>query len=126
MMRHNAKRSSRGGRQQSNNNQNGKKPNRMKVFDSNGPDARIRGTAYQITEKYETLAKDAEASGNVVLAENYRQHAEHYQRIINSFVDETPVVQSKNDDADDQSEDDLGLPASITGQASVETEMVSA
>ncbi len=81
-MRHNAKRSSnksRGGQ---------KKPNKMRVFESNGPDAKIRGTAYQITEKYETLAKDAETSGNHVLAENYRQHAEHYQRIINSFEEE--------------------------------------
>ena len=99
-MRHNAKRSTRGKPQ--------KKSNRMKVYDSNGPDARIRGTAWQVTEKYETLAKDAETSGNYVLAENYRQHAEHYQRIINSFADETPVsadgnkaVPSADDDMDD-------------------------
>lgn len=82
-MRHNAKRSS------NNKNRGGaRKPNKMRVYESNGPDAKIRGTAYQITEKYETLAKDAETSGNHVLAENYRQHAEHYQRIINSFDEE--------------------------------------
>ena len=68
----------------------------MKVYDSNGPDVRIRGTAWQVTEKYETLAKDAETSGNYVLAENYRQHGEHYQRIINSFVDEAPVSTDGN------------------------------
>lgn len=86
-MRHNAKRSTRGKPQ--------KKSNRMKVYDSNGPDVRIRGTAWQVTEKYEALAKDAETAGNYVLAENYRQHAEHYQRIINSFADETPVSADK-------------------------------
>lgn len=93
-MRHNAKRSARGKPQ--------KKNNKMKVFDSNGPDARIRGTAWQVTEKYEALAKDAETSGNYVLAENYRQHAEHYQRIINSFENETPVsADDKNEDVED-------------------------
>jgi hypothetical protein len=89
-MRHNAKRSSRGKQQ--------KKPNRMKVYYSNGPDVRIRGTAWQVTEKYDALAKDAETSGNYVLAENYRQHAEHYQRIINSFANETPVSADGNKD----------------------------
>ena len=67
----------------------------MRVYESNGPDVKIRGTAYQVTEKYEALAKDAETSGNIVLAENYRQHAEHYQRIISSFADETPVNADK-------------------------------
>ena len=92
-MRHNAKRSARGGKQQ-------KKSNRMKVYDSNGPDVRIRGTAWQVTEKYETLAKDAETSGNYVLAENYRQHAEHYQRIISAFENEKAVSADGNNDED--------------------------
>ncbi len=64
--------------------------NKATVFDSNGPDVRIRGTAFQIVEKYQTLAKDSAASGDRVLAENYLQHAEHYQRLISTWVDETP------------------------------------
>ncbi len=60
-------------------------PNKNKVFDSSGPEVRIRGTAFQIAEKYETLAKDATASGDIILAESYLQHAEHYQRIISSY-----------------------------------------
>jgi hypothetical protein len=93
-MRHNAKRQTRRKPQ-------GGKNNKMRVFDSNGPDARIRGTAWQVTEKYETLAMDAETSGNYVLAENYRQHAEHYQRLINSFDLENTQQreQQSNDDA---------------------------
>lgn len=89
-MRHNPKRSLRGGKPQQ------KKSSRTKVFDSNGPDVRIRGTAWQVTEKYDILAKDAETAGNYVLAENYRQHAEHYHRIINSFADEHPVSTDSN------------------------------
>jgi len=60
-------------------------------FDSNGPDVRIRGTAFQITEKYQALAKDATATGNTVLAESYLQHAEHYQRVINEIAAKAPT-----------------------------------
>lgn len=43
---------------------------------------KIRGTAAQVAEKYVALARDATASGDVITAENYLQHAEHYTRII--------------------------------------------
>ncbi len=62
--------------------------NKNKVFDSNGPDVRIRGTAYQIVEKYLALAKDSASAGDRVLAESYLQYAEHYQRVISSWEDE--------------------------------------
>lgn len=61
---------------------------RVQTFDSNGPDVRIRGNAYQINEKYTTLARDAMSSGDRVLAESYLQHAEHYQRMINEMTEE--------------------------------------
>ena len=54
-------------------------------FESNGPDVKIRGTPAHIADKYITLARDASASGDPVLAENYLQHAEHYNRIILAF-----------------------------------------
>jgi len=76
------------------NQQHGRKSNvppRMQVFDSNGPDVRIRGTAWQVNEKYLALAKDAAAVGDHIMAENYLQHAEHYQRIINSFNESNPT-----------------------------------
>lgn len=57
-------------------------PLRHQTFDSNGPDVRIRGNAFQIYEKYQALARDAQASGDRIAAENYLQHAEHYYRII--------------------------------------------
>jgi hypothetical protein len=61
---------------------------RVQTFDSNGPDVRIRGNAFQITEKYLTLARDAASSGDSSLAESYFQHAEHYQRMINEMNEE--------------------------------------
>lgn len=51
-------------------------------LESNGPDVKIRGTAAHIAEKYAALARDAQSSGDTVAAENYLQHAEHYNRII--------------------------------------------
>jgi hypothetical protein len=54
-------------------------------FESNGPDVKIRGTPAHIAEKYISLARDALSSGDPVLAENYLQHAEHYNRIIMAY-----------------------------------------
>ncbi len=58
-------------------------PARHQTFDSNGPSVRIRGSAFQVHEKYLTMARDAATSGDRVAAENFLQHAEHYFRIIN-------------------------------------------
>jgi len=66
-----------------NNNFNRKGGNPLtRTYDSSGPDVKIRGTAQHIAEKYAALARDAQSSGDRVIAENYLQHAEHYNRII--------------------------------------------
>jgi Domain of unknown function (DUF4167) len=52
------------------------------MYESNGPDIKIRGTASHIAEKYLQLARDAQSSGDPIAAENYYQHAEHYFRLI--------------------------------------------
>lgn len=62
-------------------------PPRHQTFDSNGPSVRIRGSAYQVHEKYLALARDAGSAGDRIAAENYLQHAEHYFRIINMDSD---------------------------------------
>ena len=59
--------------------------NRNHVFDSNGPDVRLRGTAQQLFEKYLQLGRDATGAGDRVTAEGYFQHAEHYFRILNAM-----------------------------------------
>ncbi|WGR94443.1 DUF4167 domain-containing protein [Bradyrhizobium sp. ISRA443] len=64
-----------------NNNRRGQNP-LTRVYESNGPDIKIRGTASHVAEKYVQLARDARSSGDPVAAENYYQHAEHYYRII--------------------------------------------
>ncbi len=59
--------------------------NRNHVFDSSGPDLRVRGTAQQLFEKYLQLGRDANSSSDRVMAESYFQHAEHYFRIVNAM-----------------------------------------
>jgi hypothetical protein len=64
-------------------NNNRKGPNPLsRTYESNGPDVKIRGTAHHIGEKYLQLARDAQSSGDPVMAESYLQHAEHYFRLI--------------------------------------------
>jgi hypothetical protein len=71
------------GRSNNNNNNNRKSSNPLtRVYESNGPDVKIRGTASHVAEKYIQLARDSQASGDPVAAENYYQHAEHYFRMI--------------------------------------------
>ncbi|MBV9551015.1 MAG: DUF4167 domain-containing protein [Alphaproteobacteria bacterium] len=69
-----------GGGGHNNNSGGGFNPNR--AYDSNGPEVKIRGTASHIYEKYLQLARDANSTGDRVMAENYLQHAEHYYRIV--------------------------------------------
>ena len=53
-----------------------------RVFDSSGPEGKVRGTPQQIIDKYNQLARDAQLSGDRVAAENFQQHAEHYLRLL--------------------------------------------
>lgn len=63
-----------------NNNSGGNVVNR--VFDSSGPEGKVRGTPAQIIDKYNQLARDAQLSGDRVATENFQQHAEHYLRLL--------------------------------------------
>jgi hypothetical protein len=59
-------------------------PQHNQIFDSNGPDIKIRGGAHQIFERYVALAREAAIGDDRVAAENFYQHAEHYFRINNA------------------------------------------
>jgi len=98
-----------GGGGNNNNNNNRKGPNPLtRNYESNGPDVKIRGSAQQIAEKYATLARDAQSSGDRVMAENYLQHAEHYNRIIAAAQAQMPIqnTQQNRDDFDDDGDED--------------------
>ncbi|MGY8707195.1 DUF4167 domain-containing protein [Bradyrhizobium sp. 18BD] len=99
-------------RNNNNNNNNRRGQNPMtRVYESNGPDIKIRGTASHIAEKYLQLARDARSSGDPVAAENYYQHAEHYFRMIAAAQEQFRQNQQPRGDepastSTDDSEDD--------------------
>jgi hypothetical protein len=93
-----------------------------RVYESNGPDVKIRGTAHHVAEKYLQLARDAQSSGDPVTAENHFQHAEHYLRLIaaaqEQFRAQNPYYQAQpapgtttGDDALDSDGEGGGQPA---------------
>jgi len=85
---------------------NRKGPNPLtRSYESNGPDVKIRGTAQQIAEKYAALARDAQSSGDRVMAENYLQHAEHYNRLIAAAQAQMQPQQNMRDMRDETDED---------------------
>jgi hypothetical protein len=95
----------------SNNNNNRRGQNPMtRVFESNGPDIKIRGTASHVAEKYVQLARDARSSGDPVAAENYYQHAEHYFRLIaaaqEQFRQNQPQPRTDNEMPPEEGEDE--------------------
>jgi hypothetical protein len=90
-----------------------------RVYESNGPDVKIRGSATHVAEKYVQLARDAQASGDPVAAENYYQHAEHYFRLIAAAQEQyrqsqpyyrPETADARSDEGYDDGEDD-GMPA---------------
>jgi len=64
-----------------------------RVFDSSGPEGKVRGTPQQIIEKYQALARDAQLSNDRVAAENFLQHAEHYTRMLGEAMRELAAEQ---------------------------------
>ncbi|WP_425532156.1 DUF4167 domain-containing protein [Bartonella apis] len=90
-----------------NNNNNRRGPNPLsRNYESNGPDVKIRGNAQHIADKYTALARDAQAAGDRVMAENYLQHAEHYVRIILAAQAQMPQPIQREELIDDDEEDE--------------------
>jgi hypothetical protein len=90
-----------------------------RIYESNGPDVKVRGTAQTIAEKYLQLGRDAQSSSDIVMAESYFQHAEHYLRIVSAaqaYNQQNQPQQYRR--PDEEFEDDDGEEGSE--QASVE------
>jgi Domain of unknown function (DUF4167) len=101
-----------------------------RVYESNGPDVKIRGTGSHVAEKYMQLARDAQSSGDPVAAENYFQHAEHYFRLIAAAQDQFRQTQpfgyrpeggggaadSRDDNFDDGEDEPAGQPITGAGE----------
>ncbi|HRO15391.1 MAG TPA: DUF4167 domain-containing protein [Paracoccus sp. (in: a-proteobacteria)] len=76
-----------------------------RVFDSSGPEGKVRGTPQQIIEKYLALARDAQLSNDRVAEQSFFQHAEHYTRMLGEAQREQAERQAQfgqGDDRDDR------------------------
>ncbi|MCB1379226.1 MAG: DUF4167 domain-containing protein [Alphaproteobacteria bacterium] len=83
-----------------------------RVYESNGPDVKVRGTAQTVADKYLQLGRDAQVSGDNVMAESYYQFAEHYLRIVAAAQAYNQQVQAQyrrpDEDQDDDGDDESG------------------
>ena len=80
--------------------------------------------APKLIEKYNDLAREALSNGDKILSENYLQHADHFQRVLNereSFKREK-YSESKIDNNPIASEENLASDETIIGK---KTEKVS-
>ncbi|MBI1273087.1 MAG: DUF4167 domain-containing protein [Alphaproteobacteria bacterium] len=127
-----------GGNNSNSGNHGGNRPRspsslRHQTFDSNGPDVRVRGNAWQVYEKYQALARDAASASDRVAAENYLQHAEHYYRIIEAINEATaneqrargqqpdaPFYPSQQQQQQQQQPGEGAQPAAANGKAQPE------
>ena len=95
-------------------------------YDSNGPDVRVRGTASQVYDKYQALARDAMSAGDRVTAENYLQHAEHYYRIVLSHqppqTEQAPTSDSEEAVAASAEADENGATPLVLSRGNEEGE----
>jgi hypothetical protein len=81
-----------------------------RIYESNGPDVKVRGTAQTVAEKYLQLGRDAQVSGDIVMAESYYQYAEHYLRIVaaaQAYQQQTqPQFRRPGEEFDDEGDDE--------------------
>ena len=79
-----------------------------RVFDSSGPEGKVRGPPQQIIEKYQLLARDAQLSNDRVAAENFLQHAEHYTRLLAEATREMQTEQDQRQQFQQQNQSGNG------------------
>jgi len=91
-----------------------------RVYESNGPDVKVRGTAQTVADKYMQLGRDAQVSGDNVMAESYYQFAEHYFRIVAAAQAYNQQIQQQYRRPDDDQDDELGDDEAGDDQATVQ------
>jgi len=81
-----------------------------RVFDSSGPEGKVRGTPQQIIDKYTQLARDAQLGNDRVAAENFQQHAEHYTRMLGEAMREQEARRESQDQFQNQNQPNRDRP----------------
>ena len=90
-----------------------------RVYESNGPDVKVRGTAQTVADKYLQLGRDAQSAGDIIMAESCFQFAEHYLRIVSAaqaYNQQSQQQYRRPDDEFDDEELEDGPEAQFTDQ----------
>lgn len=84
----------------------GQRPQGMPGNAGNARDNRQRGNAAQLLEKYKSMARDAQLSGDRVQTEYYLQFADHYFRVLSEsrvrFEDQRRQREDDDEDGDEE------------------------
>jgi len=98
-----------------------------RVFDSSGPEGRVRGTPQQIIDKYQSLASDAMLSGDRIAHENFLQHSEHYSRLLvtaqremDAKKEQQQLQHQQNQQKQQQKQQQNAAPAQADEQPSID------
>lgn len=106
-------------------NKSGRKSNGAsvnRVYESNGPEGKVRGTPQQIIEKYQTLARDKATAGDRILAESFLQHAEHYARILTAAQANYAPSPRREEEPEEEAETESAREKSAGGMAVIDSE----
>lgn len=71
-------------------------------FDSISAAGKISGTALDLIKRYNELAKEAQGNADYVEAENFRQYAEHYRKIVTEINERKDQRYNNNNRAENQ------------------------
>ena len=85
-------------------------------FDSTSPAGKVNGTALELIKRYNDLAKDASGNNDYVMAETFRQYAEHYRKIV------TEINEKKNQNRQQYMQQVQNVSENIAGASDGETE----
>ena len=91
-----------------------------RVFDSSGPEGKVRGTPQQVIEKYNQLARDAQLAGDRVATENFQQHAEHYTRLLAAAMKEQDARREQQEQQNRERQQQQNQQRQQKGQAAAE------
>lgn len=70
--------------------------NHPRSFENKNNIPRTRGAIVKALEKYNNLGQDAHSNGDRIVAENFFQYAEHYQRLLNETADDHALDKAEN------------------------------
>ncbi len=107
---------------------------RNTCLDSSGPAGKLHGTPLQLNEKYVALSKDAATANDMILAEQYRQYADHYMRLQNIAIENENALRAvkeaqrtveETETPTEEVSENVSMPDNATADLSVPVQQMS-